>query len=64
MTRMAMPSSPLARSLRAAAAATAGRVRPIQHLVTLSVTGLKRSPLRHGLPAVAPRPPSRARHLG
>jgi 2-polyprenyl-6-methoxyphenol hydroxylase-like FAD-dependent oxidoreductase len=53
MTRVAMLSNPLSRTLRTAAAATAGRTRPIRHMITLSVTGLKRSPLRHDLPAVA-----------
>ena len=35
----------------------AGRTAPIQHLITTWVTGLKRSPLRHDLPAPAPRHP-------
>jgi hypothetical protein len=55
MTRMAMPSNPLARSPRTVAAATAGRTAPIRHLATTWITGLKRSPLRHDLPTVAPR---------
>lgn len=50
-----MLSNPLARSLRTVGAGTVGRMGPIQHLLTTRVTGLKRSPLRHDLPAVAPR---------
>jgi 2-polyprenyl-6-methoxyphenol hydroxylase-like FAD-dependent oxidoreductase len=62
MTRMAMLRNPLARSLRTVAAATAGRIGPIRHLVASWITGLKRSPLRHDPPAVAPRHAERHRH--
>jgi 2-polyprenyl-6-methoxyphenol hydroxylase-like FAD-dependent oxidoreductase len=55
MTRMAMLSNPVARSVRGVAAGTVSRIGPIRHLITMWITGLKRSPLRHGLPAVAPR---------
>src|SRR5262249_29615716 len=55
MTRMAMLSNPLARSLRAVAAPAASRIGPIRHAATTWITGLKRSPLRHDLPTVTPR---------
>jgi 2-polyprenyl-6-methoxyphenol hydroxylase-like FAD-dependent oxidoreductase len=54
MTRMAMLSNPVARSARRFAAASLSRVRPVRRVVTLWITGLARSPLRHGLPVVAP----------
>ncbi|HKD33180.1 MAG TPA: FAD-dependent monooxygenase [Gaiellaceae bacterium] len=55
MTRMAMLSNPVARSVRRVAAGTIGRVGPIRHPITMWITGLKRSPLRHNLPTVAIR---------
>ena len=61
MTKMAMVRSPIARPLRDTALATASRIPAIRNLITLWVTGLKRSPLRHDLPPVTPaRPSSRA----
>jgi 2-polyprenyl-6-methoxyphenol hydroxylase-like FAD-dependent oxidoreductase len=60
MTRISMLSNPLARTLRTAAAQTIGRTPPIQHLLTTWITGLKRSPLRRDLPAVAPPAPPAA----
>jgi 2-polyprenyl-6-methoxyphenol hydroxylase-like FAD-dependent oxidoreductase len=56
LTRVAMLSNPLARSLRAVGAGTLGRLGPMPHQVSMWITGLKRSPLRSDLPAVAPRP--------
>jgi 2-polyprenyl-6-methoxyphenol hydroxylase-like FAD-dependent oxidoreductase len=55
MTKVAMLSNPIARSMRRAAAGTIGRVGPIRHLITMWITGLKRSPLRRNLPTVAIR---------
>jgi 2-polyprenyl-6-methoxyphenol hydroxylase-like FAD-dependent oxidoreductase len=54
MTKMAMLSNPIARSVRGVAAGTLSRIGPIRHLVTMWITGLKRSPLQDGLPTVAP----------
>jgi 2-polyprenyl-6-methoxyphenol hydroxylase-like FAD-dependent oxidoreductase len=55
MTKMAMLRNPIARSVRRVAAGTLSRIGPIRQLITMWITGLKRSPLRHGLPTVAPR---------
>ena len=33
---------------------TLSRIGPIRHLITMWITGLKRSPLQDGLPTVAP----------
>jgi 2-polyprenyl-6-methoxyphenol hydroxylase-like FAD-dependent oxidoreductase len=52
MTRMAMLSSPVARSARRVAAGTVGRFGPVQRRLAMWVTGLERSPLRGDLPAV------------
>jgi 2-polyprenyl-6-methoxyphenol hydroxylase-like FAD-dependent oxidoreductase len=55
MTKMAMLSNPIVRSVRRVAAGTLSRIGPVRHLITMWITGLKRSPLRHGLPTLAPR---------
>ncbi len=55
MTRMAMLSSPIARSVRRVVAGTVGRLGPVQRRLTLWITGLERSPLRGDLPAMASR---------
>jgi len=52
MTKMAMVSNPIARSVRSVAARTLGRIGPIRHLITMWMTGLKRSPLRYDLSLV------------
>src|SRR5262249_6410083 len=54
MTTMATVRSPAARRLRDTALAAASLVPAIRNLITLWVSGLKRSPLRHGLPPVKP----------
>src|SRR5215468_5713812 len=54
MTTMATLRSPAARALRDAALAAASRIPPVRDLITLWVTGLKRSPLRHDLPPLTP----------
>ena len=51
---MATLSNPIARSVRGVAAGTLSRIGPIRHLITMWITGLKRSPLQDGLPTVAP----------
>jgi 2-polyprenyl-6-methoxyphenol hydroxylase-like FAD-dependent oxidoreductase len=56
MTKIAMLSNPIARSVRRVAAGTLSRIGPIRHLITMWITGLKRSPLRHSLPTVGSRP--------
>ena len=43
-----------ARALRDAALATASRIPAARNSITLWVSGLKRSPLRHDLPPVTP----------
>ena len=71
MTTMASVRSPAARALRDAALAAASRIPAIRNLITLWVSGLKRSPLRHDLPPLKPArlpqpatydPPRGARH--
>ena len=71
MTRMAAVRSPAGRALRDAALAAASRIPAIRNLITLWVSGLKRSPLRHDLPPLKPArlpqpatydPPRGARH--
>ena len=57
MTKMAMMRSPAARRLRDTALAVASHVPAIRNLITLWVSGLKRSPLRHDLPPVTPACP-------
>src|SRR5262249_40291438 len=54
MTQMAMLRSPIARPLRDTALAVASRVPALRNLITLWVTGLERSPLRHDLPPLQP----------
>jgi len=54
MTTMATVRSPAARALRDAALAAASRIPPARNLITLWVSGLKRSPLRHDLPPLTP----------
>jgi hypothetical protein len=49
MTKMAMLSNPIARSVRRVAVGTVSRIGPMRHVITMWITGLKRSPLRHGL---------------
>jgi len=58
MTKMATVRSPAARALRDTALAATSRIPAIRNLITLWVTGLKRSPLRHHLPPVTPARPS------
>src|SRR5215475_14209476 len=62
MTKMATLRSPIARPLRDTALAAATRIPAIRNLITLWVTGLKRSPLRQDLPAVTPARPSTLAH--
>src|SRR5215831_11378267 len=62
MTKMATLRSPIARPLRDTALAAASRIPPSRNLITLWVTGLKRSPLRQDLPAVTPARPSTLAH--
>jgi 2-polyprenyl-6-methoxyphenol hydroxylase-like FAD-dependent oxidoreductase len=71
MTTMATVRSPAARALRDAALATASRIPAVRNSLTLWVSGLKRSPLRHDLPPLKPArlpqpamhdPPEGARH--
>ena len=57
MTTMATVRSPIARALRDTALAAASRIPAIRNLITLWVTGLKRSPLRHDLPPLTPARP-------
>jgi 2-polyprenyl-6-methoxyphenol hydroxylase-like FAD-dependent oxidoreductase len=52
MTTMATVRSPIGRALRDMALAAASRIPAIRNSITLWVTGLKRSPLRHDLPPV------------
>jgi len=54
MTRMAAVRSPAGRALRDAALATASRIPAARNSITLWVSGLKRSPLRHRLPPLTP----------
>src|SRR5215468_9400410 len=54
MTKMATVRSPAARALRDTALAAATRIPAIRNLITLWVSGLKRSPLRHDLPPLKP----------
>src|SRR5262249_6643432 len=58
MTKMATGRSPAARALRDTALAATSRIPAIRNLITLWVTGPKRSPLRHHLPPVTPARPS------
>ena len=53
MTRMAMLRSPVARAGRRTLAGSVGRLGPVQRRLAMWVTGLERSPLRHGLPDVS-----------
>jgi len=62
MTTMATMRSPAARALRDAALAVASRIPAARNLITLWVSGLKRSPLRHDLPPLQPRPAARTDH--
>lgn len=52
MTRMATLDSLPGRLIRRIVAGTLPRIPPIRNALTQSVTGLKRSPLRHNLPTV------------
>src|SRR5262245_56502241 len=54
MTTMATVRSPAARALRDAALAAARRIPAARTSITLCVSGLKRSPLRHDLPPLQP----------
>jgi 2-polyprenyl-6-methoxyphenol hydroxylase-like FAD-dependent oxidoreductase len=56
MTRIAMLGAPPARLMRRVLAGTVGRLAPVQHRMTMWITGLQRSPLRHDLPRVTRRP--------
>jgi len=63
MTTMATARSPAARALRDAALATASRIPAARNSITLWVSGLKRSPLRHHLPPLKPRSAHHAHKL-
>jgi 2-polyprenyl-6-methoxyphenol hydroxylase-like FAD-dependent oxidoreductase len=56
MTTIATLGSRPARLVRRVLAGTVGRLGPVQHRMTMWISGLQRSPLRHELPAVTPRP--------
>jgi 2-polyprenyl-6-methoxyphenol hydroxylase-like FAD-dependent oxidoreductase len=56
MTRIAQLRSPAARLSRRILAGTIGRLGPVQRRITMWISGLERSPLRHGLPVVPPTP--------
>jgi hypothetical protein len=56
MTTIATLRSTPARLVRRVLAGTVGRLGPVQHRVTMWISGLQRSPLRHELPAVTRRP--------
>lgn len=55
MTRMALLRNPVARAARRVAAGTLGRLPFVRRVLTMWVTGLKRSPLRGQLPPVGTR---------
>jgi len=52
MTRMATLRNPVARAARRLAIPAITRIHPVQHQMTMWITGLKRSPLRSDLPAL------------
>jgi len=52
MTKIAMVTNPVARWLRNHVAGRVVGIRPVRHRITMWITGLGRSPLRGGLPAV------------
>lgn len=55
MTKMAMLRNPVTRSARHVIVGAGSRIGPVRHQITMWITGLKRSPLRRGLPPVTPR---------
>jgi 2-polyprenyl-6-methoxyphenol hydroxylase-like FAD-dependent oxidoreductase len=52
LTKISMVRNPIARRIRRIGAHIVGGRKPVQRRITMSISGLERSPLRHHLPAV------------